>query len=116
MTPEYARQLYARSLGQCLTVTIRRYHGSGSPRPKFERDCRGKEDAYQPSEIVGPILQGDWKIILLAEDIESGDVSLPLLSTDKAVVRGKELTIAGIDDKKRRIGSTLCAYELQVRG
>lgn len=116
MTPEMVRQRYATALSRFSTVTIRRYHGSGTPRLKFEKDCHGREVSYQPNEIVGPILQGDWKIILLAEDLESGDITLPLLPTDKAVVRGKELTIAGIDDKKRRFGDVLCAYELQVRG
>lgn len=116
MTPEIARQRYAIALSRFSQVTIRRYYGTGSPRQHYEKVCRGREVQYQPSEIVGPILQGDWKIILLAEDLESGAVSLPLLSTDKAMVRGKELTIAGIDDKKRRFGDVLCAYELQVRG
>ncbi|MBN9007243.1 MAG: hypothetical protein J0H40_17735 [Rhizobiales bacterium] len=116
MTPEYARQAYARALGACETVTIRRYYGSGTPRSKYEQACQGKEDSYAPNEIVGPVLQGDWKIIVLAQDLEGGNVSLPLLSTDKIVVRGKELAIAGIDDKSRRVGSTLCAYVLQVRG
>lgn len=110
------RANYKRELAKFETVTIRRYYGSGSPRSKYERDCHGREIAYKPDEIVGPILQGDWKIILLAEDLESGAVTLPLLTSDKVVVRGKELAIAGIDDKKRRIGSVLIAYELQVRG
>lgn len=116
MTPELARQRYAIALSRFSTVTIRRYYGTGSPRSYYEKACRGREVQYKPDEIVGPILQGDWKIILLAEDLETGAVSLPLLSTDKAIVRGKVLTIAGIDDKKRRFGDVLCAYELQVRG
>ena len=116
MTPEIARQRYAMALGRFSQVTIRRYYGTGTPRPHYEKICRGREVQYMANEIGGKILQGDWKIILLAEDIESGAVSLPLLSSDKAIVRGKELTIAGIDDKKRRFGDVLCAYELQVRG
>jgi len=110
------RATYKRELEKFETVTIRRYYGSGTPRSKYERACHGRELSYRPDEIVGPILQGDWKIILLAEDLESGDVTLPLKTSDKVVVRGKELAIAGIDDKKRRIGGVLCAYELQVRG
>lgn len=116
MTPEIARQRYAIALRRFSRVTIRRYYGSGTPRSYYEKVCRGREVSYAPNEIVGPILQGDWKIILLAADLESGAVALPLLSTDKAIVRGKVLTIAGIDDKKRRYGDVLCAYELQVRG
>ena len=116
MTPEIVRQRYARALSRFSRVTIRRYYGTGAPRPYHEKICRGREVQYKPTEIVAPILQGDWKIILLAEDLETGAVALPLLPTDKAVVRGKVLTIAGIDDKKRRFGDVLCAYELQVRG
>jgi hypothetical protein len=116
MTPEDARLTYADALGEFSTVTVRRYYGTGSPRPKYEANCRAKEGVYRAEQIVGPVLQGDWPVIVLAEDLETGDVSLPLLTTDKLVVRGKEVAIAGIDDKNRRIGSTLCAYELQVRG
>jgi hypothetical protein len=117
MTPEDARQTYARSLSEAgETVTIRRYYGSGTPRPKYEKDCRARVLAYQPGEIVGPIVQGDQKVILLAEDMETGAVTLPLLTSDKAVVRGRELAIVAIDANTRRVGSVLCAYELQVRG
>lgn len=116
MTPAAARQSYARALRASGTVMIRRYYGGGTPRPKYEKVCAGRMVAYQPTEIVGPIVQGDRKIILLAEDLETGAVTLPLLSTDKAVVRGKELAIIGIDDNTRRVGDVLCAYELQVRG
>lgn len=110
------RAKYRRELAKFERVTIRRYYGTGTPRPSYERETWGRELPYTPNEIAGPILQGDWKIILLAEDLETGPITLPLKSTDKAVVRGKELAIAGIDDKKRRVGGVLCAYELQVRG
>lgn len=116
MSPEDARQTYVRLMGEFQTVTIRRYYGTGSPRSIYEKNCRAREDQYQSDELVETVLQGDWKLILLAEDLETGAVTLPLLTSDKVVVRGKELAIAGIDDKKRRIGSVLCAYELQVRG
>ncbi len=117
MTPAAARSSYARmlrSVGE--TATIRRYSGTGSNRPKVEKGCSARVMSYQPSEIVGPIVQGDRRIILLAEDIETGPVSLPILTTDKVVVRGKELAIVAIDDNTRRVGDVLCAYELQVRG
>jgi hypothetical protein len=110
------RANYRRELGKFSKVTIRRYYGSASPRAFYERQTVGREISYTPAEIVGSILDGDWMIVLLAEDLETGDVTLPLKSTDKAIVRGKELTIVGIDDKKRRVEDVLCAYELQVRG
>jgi hypothetical protein len=110
------RASYRRALAKFETVTIRRYYGSGTPRPKYEKACAARVMAYQSSEIVGPIVQGDRKIILLAEDLEAGDVALPLLVSDKAVVRSKELAIIAIDDNTRRVDGVLCAYVLQVRG
>lgn len=116
MTPEAARQSYKRTLRQFETVTVRRYHGTGSPRAAFESGCSARVLSYQPSEIVGPIVEGDKRVIMLAEDLESGDIMLPLLTTDKIVIRGKEHAIKAIDDNTRRFGDTLCAYDLQVEG
>lgn len=116
MTPSAARQSYKRTLRRFGTVTIRRYYGSGTPRPSYEKACAARVMTYKADEIVGPIVQGDKRVILLAEDLESGAVALPLLTTDKAVIRGKEHAIVAIDAETRRLGDVLCAYELQVRG
>ena len=43
-------------------------------------------------------------------------ITLPLLTTDKAVVRGKEMAVLSIDDNTRRIQGVLVAYDIQVRG
>lgn len=112
-----SRQTYAMALRKAgETVTIRRYHGTGSNRPKFEKNCKARVLNYQASEIAGPIVQGDRKVILLAQDIETGDVALPISTSDKAVVRGRELAIISVDDNTLRDGEDLCAYVLQVRG
>lgn len=111
------RARYRTELGRIgETVLIRRYYGIGTPRSKYEKAALARVAAYDAEELVGAIVQGDQKIILLAEDLESGPVTLPLLISDKVVVRGKELQIVSIDANTRRVGGSLCAYELQVRG
>lgn len=116
MSPQDARETYRRFLGETETIVIRRYHGTGVARPKYEDSVRARVVGYQPGEVVGTVLQGDRRAIVLAEDLEAGAVVLPILVSDKAVVRGKELAIIAVDDSTRRIGATLCAYELQLRG
>ena len=56
------------------TVVIRRYYGSGSPRPKYEKPALARLRSYNSKELVGTIVQGDQEMILLAEDLETGEV------------------------------------------
>ncbi len=62
--------------------------------------------------------KGDRKVIVLAEDVVSAGVPLPLSigANTKLVIRGKELAIKAIDDNTRRLGGELVAYEMQVGG
>lgn len=69
--------------------------------------------AYSPDQIVGSVTQGDQKVILLTASIVS---LLPLTTSDKIVVRGRELAIKAIDDNTRRVGGTLIALEIQAAG
>lgn len=117
MTPEQCRNTYRRMLYQSgEPVTIRRYTGTGSSRPKFEAQVQARVTEYAPNELVGLVQQGDRKLIILADDLVSAQFSLPLRKGDKAVVRGKELNIESPDDNTRRIGGVLIAYDLRVRG
>lgn len=115
-----AERIRARYLSEMRRVgemvTIRRYYGTGSPRSKYEKACLARVNAYAADELIGGIVQGDQKVILLAEDMETGAVTLPLLISDKVVVRGRELQIVSIDANTRRVAGVLCAYEMQVRG
>lgn len=74
---------------------------------------RARVVGYKPDELVGPIVQGDVKIIALVDTL--GD-RLPLTTNDSAVVRGKVKRIKGVDDNTRRIGGTLIALEIQAGG
>lgn len=117
MTPDEARAMYRDQIdlyGE--DIAIRRYVGTGTSRPYSEKTCRARVLGDAPKELVGGITQGDRKIIILAEDLEGYSPVFTVIKSDKAIVRGAELAIMGIDDSTRRIAGTLIAYELQVRG
>lgn len=97
-------------------IKIRRYIGTGMGRTFTDTNAKARVRGYLPNELVGTIQQGDRNIIVLAEDLELGGFALPITAADKAVVRGKELAILGVDDNTRRVGPTLIAIELQCRG
>jgi hypothetical protein len=117
MTPEAVKADYAAIMDRVgETVLIRRYSGSGSSRTATDVSVRARVVSYDPKELVGGIQQGDAKVIALAEDLDGSAITLPLVKSDKCVVRGRELNIQGSDDNTRRIQGVLVAYELQVRG
>lgn len=116
MTPDGFKAMYRRRIGVGEVVLIRRYTGAGTARPKFDAQVRARVVGYEPNELVGTILQGDRRVIFLAEDLLAAQFALPVTSNDKAVVRGKELAIIAPDDSTRRCQGELIAYELQVRG
>jgi hypothetical protein len=98
------------------TVSVRRYTGAGTNRPKFDADVMAVVIGYAPKDLVGTIVQGDRKAIILVEDLIDAQMALPVTTSDKLIVRGKELQIIAADDSTRRVAGALIAYELQVRG
>lgn len=117
MTPESVKDTYLRMIKRAGDwVHIRRYTGQGVNRPRFDTKVRARVTGYGPDELVGSIVQGDRKVILLAQDLIDAQFSLPILSSDKIVVRGRELAIVAPDDSTRRMGAVLIAYELTARG
>ncbi len=68
---------------------------------------------YDASQLVGPITQGDRKVIALVDTLTS---LLPLTVIDKLIVRGKTLAIKAVDDSTRRVQGTLIALEIQAGG
>lgn len=113
MSPAASRDSYRRMVDQI--VTFRRYTGTGPNRPRFDTDVRARVVGYAPDELVGGILQGDRKVILLAEDLVAAQVRPPSKG-DKIVIRGAEANIEFVNDSTRRVGGELMAYELVVRG
>jgi hypothetical protein len=117
MTPDEARQMYRDQItAHGEVIYIRRYVGTGTGRPYTDKSCHARVMGYQPDELVGTVTQGDRKIIALAEDLEGYSPVFTPTKSDKAMVRGAELSIISIDDSTKRIGSTLIAYVLQARG
>lgn len=116
MNADAIKAAYRRALGEFSPLIIRRYTGTGSNRTRFDATAMGRIVGYDPQELVGSIQQGDSKIILMADDLIDAAFPLPLVKGDKVVDRGKEMNIEAIDDKTRRVGNVLIAYELQVRG
>jgi hypothetical protein len=82
-------------------------------RGATEISVHAKVSEYTPAELVGGIVQGDRRIMVLAEDVSFDP---PLKRGDKALVRGHLLNIESVDDNTRREAGTLLAYVLQARG
>jgi hypothetical protein len=97
-------------------VLFRRYTGSGANRPMFNAELHAVVTGYQPQELIGGLVQGDRKVILLAEDVNKAQIGLPITTGDKLVVRGRELAIGMVDDSTHRDGTELVAFELKVTG
>jgi hypothetical protein len=117
MNPDTVKANYRRAMDMVgEMVTIRRYVGAGANRPWFDCDVRARVMDYKPNELVGSIVQGDRRLVILHEDLVTAQFALPLAKDMKARVRGKELNIEAVDDSTRRVGGQLIAYELQVRG
>lgn len=97
-------------------VLIRRYTGSGTSRPVFNTEVMAIITGYQPQELIGGIIFGERKCIVLAEDFNKSEIGLPLTTSDKIVVRGRESAIGGVDDNTHRDGTELIAFEMKISG
>jgi hypothetical protein len=126
MTPDEALDMHRRLLGEdgSGAVLVRRYAGKGAARAVVaEASALARVVMYKPEQLVGGVIQGDRKVILLndpAASVASGQVALasmlPLSNDDKLVISGREVAIQGVDDQTRRIQNVLIALEIQVRG
>ncbi len=104
---------YASELKE--TIGVRRYTGAGANRPRFDVYVRGKATPYGTDEFINTVVQGDQRILVLAEDIIAAQMALPVTTNDFVVVRGKQLAIINPAERKAPDG-TLVAYEIQARG
>lgn len=117
MTPEASRASHRRLIAaHGEPISIRRYTGTGTARPRFDWQGRARVTAFAPEALAGGLQQGDQKIIVLAEDLIAEQFPVPPRKHDKCVVRGRELNIEAVDDNTRRIAGVIIAYELAVRG
>jgi hypothetical protein len=114
VTPAQAAEMYRRHLGKFETIAIRRYTGTGAARPRFDWDVQARVTDFKADELIGPIVQGDRKLIVLHEDLVDAGFPFPIGDGPnwKAVVRGKELQIKAIDDNTRRLEGVCIAYDI----
>jgi len=104
----YRRQLALN--GQ--DVIVRRYSGKGAGRDVLAAaTLKAHVAQYQPAELVGSIVQGDRRVILMAADL--GALGALNKHTDILVISGVETAIEAIDVDTRQVAG---AIELQVRG
>lgn len=106
----YRRQIIAHG----ETITLRR--NNPSPNPPTDADVSARVSGFDPEELTGTIQQGDRRVIVLAEDVEAAGWPAPPKRNDKVILRGRTLNVETVDDSTRRIGGTLIAYDLVVRG
>jgi hypothetical protein len=110
-------------------VAIRRESGPRGPnRPFTDTVTLGYVRDYDSNELIGTITQGDQKAVVLVDSL--ADI-LPVLDTDKLItdleivdgavvldddghVKGRESTIKNV--KRRRVGTTLIALDIQTTG
>lgn len=100
-------------------IAIRRYSGATASRTHLDRPCRGRViKGVNASELVGSVVQQNYRIIVLAEDLDGESPPFVITKSDKVVATRfrDELAILDVDDSTRRIGETLIAYELIARG
>lgn len=113
MTADELKTHYAAELRE--TIIVRRFTGSGANRPKFDAEVRGKAWGYSAKELIGAIQQGDTRCLVLVGDLIAKGMTLPLTSSDKLVVAGKEIAIISPKPRKAEDG-TLVAYDIHARG
>lgn len=112
MTPTAAKASYRRQIAMHgETLTLQR-----NGTPPITQAVRARVTGYQPDELIGQIQQGDVRIIVLAEDIGSFPVPIRERSTDSVVINGRFLTVQAVDERTRKVGGVLIAYEIRARG
>jgi hypothetical protein len=117
MTPDQIKNAYRLALSQFEVVLFRRYTGTGALRTATDYPVRARVLGYQPDELTGGIVQGERRVIALAEDILNTGFVLPLTETaDKIVIRGRELAVKAVDDNTRRVGGELIAFDIRCGG
>lgn len=101
---------YAKNLTDFASLTGLR---SGTSYSASGVSCR--ISGYSPTQLNGSIIQGDQHVILLKGDLDAQGFPRPVKG-DKMTIGGVPLTVQAVDPNTRKIGTTIIAYEVQVRG
>jgi hypothetical protein len=120
MTPAAVKASYRRALDRYgEPIYIRRFSGPVGPN-RTATDygpIQARVTGFQPDEFIGSIVPGDRKIVAMAADIDQSGITLPVTAgADKALWRGRELTLKAVDTSTRRISGVLVAYEMVASG
>ena len=115
MSPDEIKAEYLSAIDEVGEfVAIRNY--VGITEAYSDATVRARVVEFSPDQMVGAIVQGDRKLIVLAADVIAAGIELTATQNCKVVVRGKELQIKSVDDNTRRVAGELIAYELVVGG
>lgn len=114
MTPAVALDSHRRFLAEGgEDIIVRRWSGPSGARVATDVTALARVMGYLSREIVGPVLVGDRKVIMLVDTLGA---LLPLTTADKLMIRGREVAIKAVDDNTRRVQGVLIALEIQVAG
>lgn len=102
--------LYARSLTDRISIS-----GVRSGEIITASDVRARVSAYSGAPVAGVVLQGDQHAILLKSDLDDQGFPAPVKG-DILTVCDRQSTVWSVDQNTRKIGETIIAYELVVRG
>lgn len=122
MTPAQATAMYRRKMRPFETVVIRQYQGTGASREKFDWTVMARVVGYEASELIGSVVQGDSHGIILHEDLVAAGFPSPFNTKNvtgdnwRIVVGGQELRIKKVDDRTRKLGDHIIAYDVQIGG
>lgn len=97
------------------TVSIRRYSGLGAARTYLDYAGAGHAKLYDTSQLVPGITQGDQRVLVMADDLVTSGITLPVRTDDHVMVGDVQLGIIKLGTRKALDG-TLIAYEIQARG
>jgi hypothetical protein len=103
-------QTFIEQVGE--TVTIQRLFGP--QQIPFSVDVKAFCVGFQPQELVDPIIQGAQKITIGHKEIAERQWPGPPRKGDRIIIRGRESVIEACDVVN--IGTTICRYNLHVRG
>jgi hypothetical protein len=90
-----------------------------SPAAPSDATVHAKVAGFAPEELTGSIVQGDKKLIVLAEDVETAAAAgwpAPPRDGYQVLIEGRPARIAFVDDWTRRVDGTLIAYVMAARG
>lgn len=110
VSAEFVAKQYARALTDKISIS-----GVRSGETITASDVRARISAYSGSPVAGVVLQGDQRAILLKSDLDDQGFPAPVKG-DTLTVCDRQSTVWSVDQNTRKIGETIIAYELVVRG